>query len=156
MWGSLEIPPNTWIFFISVSKKSIRRKLLINGIYTTGSNIVYKYRMRPFFRLGLLTNSWIKWKMLIRHVIFLTIMKFALQWWSNKKGIANWLSYNSDVPRKEYKTITVKACTFYKFTEAVRNAKKRNCDTDNTRFLAYLLYLYNEYESISEITLEDC
>ena len=60
------------------------------------------------------------------------------------------------MPRKEYKTITVKAYTFYKFTEAVRQAKEMNNNTDNTRFLAYLLDLYNEHRNSSHVTIDEC
>lgn len=58
------------------------------------------------------------------------------------------------MPRKEYKTITVKASTFYKFTKAVRQAKETNNGADNTRFLAYLLHLYNEHGNSSRVTID--
>ncbi|HJU13016.1 MAG TPA: hypothetical protein VJ792_00985 [Candidatus Nitrosotalea sp.] len=43
------------------------------------------------------------------------------------------------VPRKEYKTITVKQQTFTRFLKAVRDAKKSNPDLDNSSFLEKLL-----------------
>ena len=42
------------------------------------------------------------------------------------------------VPRKEYKTITVKAETHAKFLRAVRDAKRDDA-TDNSKFLDLLL-----------------
>lgn len=43
------------------------------------------------------------------------------------------------MPRKEYKTITVKAATFQRFQKAVHGAKKANPDIDNSKFLESLL-----------------
>jgi hypothetical protein len=43
------------------------------------------------------------------------------------------------MPRKEYKTITVKSIAFRQFTNAVKMAKKRDPDIDNTTFLTSLV-----------------
>ncbi|HVZ62805.1 MAG TPA: hypothetical protein VG896_03955 [Candidatus Nitrosotalea sp.] len=43
------------------------------------------------------------------------------------------------MPRKEYKTITVKTEAFQKFTKAVREAKKENPSLDNSTFLNSLV-----------------
>jgi hypothetical protein len=56
------------------------------------------------------------------------------------------------MPRKGYKTITVKSSIFYKFTKAVRYAKETNLKIDNTAFLSYLLYLYYEEENSADVT----
>ncbi|HEU5487760.1 MAG TPA: hypothetical protein VFA69_03620 [Candidatus Nitrosotalea sp.] len=43
------------------------------------------------------------------------------------------------MPRKEYKTITVKTEAFQKFAKAVREAKKENPSLDNSTFLNSLV-----------------
>ena len=43
------------------------------------------------------------------------------------------------MPRKEYKTITVKVGAFQKFTNAIKKAKKENPDIDNSEFLISLI-----------------
>lgn len=43
------------------------------------------------------------------------------------------------MPRKEYKTITVKEQTFARFLKAVHDAKKANPELDNSIFLEKLL-----------------
>lgn len=48
------------------------------------------------------------------------------------------------MPRKEYKTITVKEQTFNRFLRAVHDAKKANPDLDNSSFLEKLLELYRK------------
>ena len=46
------------------------------------------------------------------------------------------------VPRKEYKTITVKVETHARFLKAVHDAKKYEAKTDNSKFLDLLLNTY--------------
>ncbi|MDE1766898.1 MAG: hypothetical protein KGI27_11615 [Thaumarchaeota archaeon] len=48
------------------------------------------------------------------------------------------------MPRKEYKTITVKEQSFVKFLKAVHEAKKSNPDLDNSLFLEKLLDSYKK------------
>ncbi len=48
------------------------------------------------------------------------------------------------MPRKEYKTITVKTEAFQKFVKAIRDAKKRNPDIDNSTFLNSLIAKYHK------------
>ncbi|MGC1426135.1 MAG: hypothetical protein WA833_05470 [Nitrosotalea sp.] len=43
------------------------------------------------------------------------------------------------MPRKEYKTITVKSESFQKFLKAIKDAKKDNPTLDNSTFLNSLL-----------------
>jgi len=43
------------------------------------------------------------------------------------------------MPRKEYKTITVKVDAFQKFTNAIKKAKKKNPNIDNSEFLISLI-----------------
>lgn len=43
------------------------------------------------------------------------------------------------MPRKEYKTITVKVEAFQKFIRAIREAQKSNPSLDNSTFLTSLL-----------------
>jgi hypothetical protein len=43
------------------------------------------------------------------------------------------------MPRKEYKTITVKAHTFQQFVKAVKKAKQENPSLDNSIFLDLLI-----------------
>ena len=50
------------------------------------------------------------------------------------------------MPRKEYKTITVKAETQEKFLRAVRDAKRGDA-TDNSKFLDLLLSTYKRSKS---------
>ncbi|HEU5487387.1 MAG TPA: hypothetical protein VFV16_01055 [Candidatus Nitrosotalea sp.] len=50
------------------------------------------------------------------------------------------------MPRKEYKTITVKAETQEKFLRAVRDAK-RGDSTDNSKFLDLLLSTHKRSKS---------
>lgn len=54
------------------------------------------------------------------------------------------------MPRKPYKTITVKVAIFDSFVEAVKEAKMINPDIDNSRFLAYLLHLYYKASDADE------
>ena len=51
------------------------------------------------------------------------------------------------VPRKEYKTITVKIDVFYEFLEAKSYARTNDAKLDNTKFLKHLLQLYVESKS---------
>lgn len=48
------------------------------------------------------------------------------------------------MPRKEYKTITVKQQTFTRFLRAVRDAKRANPEMDNSVFLEKLLESYRK------------
>jgi len=48
------------------------------------------------------------------------------------------------LPRKEYKTITVKEATFARFLRAVHEAKKANPQLDNSIFLEKLLEIYKK------------
>lgn len=48
------------------------------------------------------------------------------------------------MPRKEYKTITVKEQTFVRFLKAAHDAKKANPDSDNSVFLEKLLDSYRK------------
>lgn len=48
------------------------------------------------------------------------------------------------MPRKEYKTITVKELTFTRFLKAVHDAKKGNPNLDNSTFLEKLLDSYRK------------
>ncbi|MDE1828915.1 MAG: hypothetical protein KGI25_01200 [Thaumarchaeota archaeon] len=48
------------------------------------------------------------------------------------------------MPRKEYKTITVKEQTFVRFLKAVHDAKKANPELDNSVFLEKLLDSYRK------------
>ncbi|MBI3640280.1 MAG: hypothetical protein HY223_08205 [Thaumarchaeota archaeon] len=43
------------------------------------------------------------------------------------------------MPRKEYKTITVKVETFQKFLKAINEAKKADPEIDNSKFVDGLL-----------------
>jgi hypothetical protein len=43
------------------------------------------------------------------------------------------------LPRKEYKTITIKAATFQRFVEAATKAKKDNPNLDYSKFIDMLL-----------------
>lgn len=43
------------------------------------------------------------------------------------------------MPRKEYKTITVKLDAFRQFTNAMKKAKKKNPNLDNSTFLTSLV-----------------
>jgi hypothetical protein len=56
-------------------------------------------------------------------------------------------AYSWLLPRKEYKTITVKIKTFYRFSDALRNAKVVNAEMSNSKFLSLLLDLYESKES---------
>ena len=46
------------------------------------------------------------------------------------------------MPRKEYKTITVKAATHIRFLKTVHDAKRDEIKTDNSKFLDLLLNTY--------------
>ncbi|MGI0046990.1 MAG: hypothetical protein ACREBB_07365 [Nitrosotalea sp.] len=48
------------------------------------------------------------------------------------------------MPRKEYKTITVKEATFVRFLKIVHEAKKTNSQLDNSIFLEKLLDHYKK------------
>ncbi|HJT10698.1 MAG TPA: hypothetical protein VJ771_07935 [Candidatus Nitrosotalea sp.] len=48
------------------------------------------------------------------------------------------------MPRKEYKTITVKEQAFVRFLKAVHDAKKANPGLDNSLFLEKLLDHYKK------------
>ncbi|TRZ80407.1 MAG: hypothetical protein D4R90_01535 [Nitrosopumilales archaeon] len=48
------------------------------------------------------------------------------------------------LPRKEYKTITVKSESFQKFIKAIKNAKKDDPSLDNSTFLNSLLSKYKK------------
>ena len=48
------------------------------------------------------------------------------------------------MPRKEYKTITVKGETFNKFLRACRQAKKSDPEIDNSVFLEKLITKYRK------------
>lgn len=48
------------------------------------------------------------------------------------------------MPRKEYKTITVKAGTFQKFLKTVQEAKKKDASLDNSKFVDMLLEKYKK------------
>lgn len=48
------------------------------------------------------------------------------------------------MPRKEYKTITIKEATFNRFIKIIRDAKKANSDLDNSIFVDKLLDLYKK------------
>ncbi|MDE1728430.1 hypothetical protein [Candidatus Nitrosotalea okcheonensis] len=43
------------------------------------------------------------------------------------------------MPRKEYKTITVKVETFHQFAKAVKKAKQEDPELDNSTFLMLLM-----------------
>ena len=43
------------------------------------------------------------------------------------------------MPRKEYKTITVKVAAFEQFARAMKKAKQENPDLDNSIFLMHLI-----------------
>lgn len=43
------------------------------------------------------------------------------------------------MPRKEYKTITVKVAAFEQFARAMKKAKQENPDLDNSTFLMQLI-----------------
>jgi len=48
------------------------------------------------------------------------------------------------MPRKEYKTITVKSESFQKFVRAVKEAKKGDPSIDNSLFLNSLITKYQK------------
>lgn len=48
------------------------------------------------------------------------------------------------LPRKEYKTITVKEETFVRFLKVIHDAKKANPELDNSTFLDKLLDSYKK------------
>ncbi|MGI0075603.1 MAG: hypothetical protein ACREA5_06640 [Nitrosotalea sp.] len=48
------------------------------------------------------------------------------------------------MPRKEYKTITVKSEAFQKFVKAIRDAKKNDPSVDNSTFLNSLIAKYQK------------
>jgi len=48
------------------------------------------------------------------------------------------------MPRKEYKTITVKLESFQKFVKAIKDAKRDNPELDNSTFLNLLLAKYKK------------
>jgi hypothetical protein len=53
------------------------------------------------------------------------------------------------LPRKEYKTITVKSEAFQKFVRAVREAKKDEPSLDNSAFLNILVTRYQKAGRLS-------
>jgi hypothetical protein len=48
---------------------------------------------------------------------------------------------NGNLPRKEYKTISVKVKTFLRFVKGTKDARKKNSTMTNTLFLDHLLDL---------------
>jgi phosphopantothenoylcysteine synthetase/decarboxylase len=50
----------------------------------------------------------------------------------------------SHLPRKEYKTITVKSESFQKFIKAIKEAKKGDPSLDNSTFLNLLVSRYKK------------
>ena len=50
----------------------------------------------------------------------------------------------SSMPRKEYKTITIKLKTFLKFAKNVKEAQKKDPKITNSSFLEYLLSLQSD------------
>ncbi|QLH08826.1 hypothetical protein [Candidatus Nitrosotenuis sp. DW1] len=50
-------------------------------------------------------------------------------------------SYGVSLPRKEYKTISIKVRTFVRFVKEAKDAKKKDSSMSNTRFLDHLLDL---------------
>jgi hypothetical protein len=48
------------------------------------------------------------------------------------------------LPRKEYKTITVKEATFVRFLKIIHDAKKANPELDNSIFIDKLLDSYKK------------
>lgn len=48
------------------------------------------------------------------------------------------------MPRKEYKTITVKTGTFQKFLKTIQEAKKSDTKLDNSKFVEMLLEKYKK------------
>lgn len=48
------------------------------------------------------------------------------------------------VPRKEYKTITVKVDSFQRFLKVIGEARKADAKLDNSRFLDMLLERYRK------------
>lgn len=55
-------------------------------------------------------------------------------------------SKQTQLPRKEYKTITVKVETFNRFIKATQEAKKANPDVDNSLFVDSLLDLRKKHK----------
>jgi hypothetical protein len=53
------------------------------------------------------------------------------------------------LPRKEYKTITVKAESFQKFVKAIKDAKKDDPTLDNSEFLNSLVSKYKKNQRAS-------
>lgn len=53
------------------------------------------------------------------------------------------------LPRKEYKTITVKSEAFQKFTKAIKDAKKDDPTLDNSIFLNLLVSRYKKNQRAS-------
>ena len=53
--------------------------------------------------------------------------------------IYQWYRTSLTMPRKEYKTITVKVDTFHQFAKAVKKAKQEDPELDNSTFLMLLL-----------------
>jgi len=52
---------------------------------------------------------------------------------------ANYIKIEYNLPRKDYKTITVKLQTFLRFTKSVKEAQKKNLEVSNSSFLEFLL-----------------
>ncbi|MDE1765089.1 MAG: hypothetical protein KGI27_02320 [Thaumarchaeota archaeon] len=50
------------------------------------------------------------------------------------------------MPRKEYKSITVKNESYEQFKKAVRDAKKKDSTLDNSTFLDLLLSHHRKYK----------
>jgi len=53
------------------------------------------------------------------------------------------------LPRKEYKTISVKVKTFVRFLKGAKDARKKDSTMTNTRFLDHLLDL--KYGSVVDL-----
>jgi len=65
--------------------------------------------------------------------------------WSDAKKSISKLLHTHCVPRKGYKTITVKMECFCEFVKAVKEAKERH-SIDNSEFLMQLLNLYYKHD----------
>ncbi len=48
------------------------------------------------------------------------------------------------MPRKEYKTITVKVETYQRFLRMIREAKRKDAGLDNSKFLYMILEKYKK------------
>jgi hypothetical protein len=76
--------------------------------------------------------------------------KIIISWQENSTyNLSIGTGHKICLPRKEYKTITVKAESFQKFIKAIKDAKKDDPTLDNSEFLNALVSKYKKSQRSS-------